>query len=317
VEPRPLLAAHGGQLRQRVDRPGAGGPGAGGHEQRPPAGALVGGQRGRQRLRAHPVAVVHREHPHLVGAEPEDPGGPGHGGVGLVGEVGDHLVGHGPEQRLPGAGERGQVGRRAAADQHPGRLLGVADPLLEPAQHHQLQLAGTGGLDPGAGLDVAGAGDQVAEHARPGPGAGNVGEEAGVVVQAEERQDVAAELLEDALETLGAFRRRLVQPAGQLGRRAPAQHRLLAQPGEPVHQQVDGPVSELSHGLGVDLERAPLHPSHPPKVGLEAADMVACARSPALRSGRGVPSVVQTPGRPHNAGSAAAGGGRWRASGRP
>jgi hypothetical protein len=158
----------------------------------------------------------------------------------LVGQVGDHLIGHGPEQRLAGAGKRGQVGRRAAADQHTGRLLRVADPLLEPAEHHQLHLAGTSRLDPGAGLDVAGAGDKVSQDPRPGRDAGDVGEVAGVIVAAHERQDIAAELVEDALEALGAFRRGPTQPAGQLRRRLPTHHRLITEPYQPVDEHVHG-----------------------------------------------------------------------------
>ena len=54
----------------------------------------------------------------------------------------------------------------------PAALARVADPLLEPAEHLELDLARPGRLHPGAGVDVARAGDQVAERARPGAAEG-------------------------------------------------------------------------------------------------------------------------------------------------
>lgn len=48
-----------------------------------------------------------------------------------------------------------------------------------------------------------------------------------MIVAAHERQDISAELLENALEALGAFWRGSTQPAGQLRRRLPTHHRLI------------------------------------------------------------------------------------------
>lgn len=73
-----------------------------------------------------------------------------------------------------------------------------------------------------------------------------------MIVAADERQDVAGELLQKVLEAFRAHRRRPAQPAGQLRRRATAHHRLVCEPGPPINQQVHCLVTEPSHGLRVE-----------------------------------------------------------------
>jgi hypothetical protein len=174
--------------------------------------------------------------------------------VGLVRDVRDQIVGHLAGECLAGARERGEVRRRAAADQQTGRLGGVADPVLEPLDHLELEPAGPGRLHPGAGEDVARAGDEVAERARPRAGEGNEGEEARVVAAARERQDVLLEAAEDLFEVLRLVGRGAVQPPLHLvgARSAERRDRVI---GEPVDEHVDGAVAELPHRLGIETQR--------------------------------------------------------------
>ena len=146
------------------------------------------------------------------------PGSAGDRRVRLVGDVEDEVVAHRPGERLARARERGHVRGRAAADERARRLRRVADPLLEPAEHLELDLARPGRLHPRADVEVAGARDQVAERARPGAGERDEAEEGRVAVAAREREDVAVEPGEDLVEGLG-----LRPAAGRAG--APASRR--------------------------------------------------------------------------------------------
>src|SRR5262249_16464851 len=62
--------------------------------------------------------------------------------------------------------ERGDVRRRATADENPRGFGWIPDPLLEPVQNHELELAWTGGRHPRADVDVQRARDQITERAR-------------------------------------------------------------------------------------------------------------------------------------------------------
>ena len=141
VEPDAAVAADAGQRGERVDRAGVRGARHAGGEQRRAAGAHVGVDGGGQRLGPQAPVAVCGQHAQLVGAEAEQARRAREGGVPLVGDVGDRAGGHRAEQRLARAGERRHVRRGAAAHEHAGRLLGVADPLLEPGEHDELEAA--------------------------------------------------------------------------------------------------------------------------------------------------------------------------------
>ena len=96
---------------------------------------------------------------------------------------------------------------------------------------------------------------QVAERARERPARRDVGEVAGVVEPAHEREDVLAQLLDQpvprprALGRRPAGRRALISSA--VARRSAGRRRV----GEQIDQRVDRPVAERAHGLAVERER--------------------------------------------------------------
>ena len=172
----------------------------------------------------------------------------------LVGDVRDDAVRHPADERLACARERCHVRRRAAADEDPSRRLGIAEPVGEPAQHLELDLARAGRLHPGARVDVRRARDQVAERAGPGAAAGDEGEEARVLHAAREGEDVLGEAPQDLVERLRGIRRRAAQPRPHLRGRCPPERRRVGVL-QPVDEQVDGAVAELPHRLAADPQR--------------------------------------------------------------
>jgi len=148
------FAAEPGEARQIVDGARVRGARVRDHEERQAPRGRVGVDRRREVVDADPEPVVRGDHPELIGTEPEMARGAGDGRVGLVAGIGHDPRRHRPDDRLPGAGDGCQVRRRPAGHEHAGGLRGVADPLAEPVEDGQLQLARTGGFPPGAGIDV-------------------------------------------------------------------------------------------------------------------------------------------------------------------
>ena len=72
---------------------------------------------------------------------------------------------------------------------------------------------------------------------------------------AREREHVHGQTLEQALPILGAGRRRLAQTLFQFRPVGAVPGRAVVEPGKAVDEEVDGPVSEPPHGLGLELER--------------------------------------------------------------
>ena len=256
VKPDAVLAADPGELGQRVDGAAVRGASVRRGEQREAPGAQVGLDRGGQRLRREPERRVARQHAHLLRPEPEHPGPAGDRRMRLVRDVEHEVAAHRAGLRLARAGEGGHVRGRAAARQRSSRLCRVADPVLEPAEHLELDLARAGRLHPGTRVDVAGARDQVGERAGPGSGAGNEAEEARVVDAAAERKHVAPEALDDLRERFRAVRGRAGKPLAHLTRgRAPQRRRGGRRA---LDEQVDHAVAQLAHRFRVELERVVL-----------------------------------------------------------
>ena len=103
-----------------------------------------------------------------------------------------------------------------------------------------------------------------------------------MIVAADERQDVGEELLEKVLEALRARWSWSAASADQLRRRPTAHHRLVAEPGPPINQQVHRPVTEPSHGLGVEPKWILVH-TLPPRAGL-AKDRISPGQPPPAES---------------------------------
>ena len=155
LEPDVALAADGGELVDRVDGAGARRAAVRDREERQPAGRLVGRHRGCKRRGLEPQIVADRQHAQLVRPEAEHPCRARDRRVRLVGCVDDEVVAHRADERFARTGERGEVRRRAAADERAAGVRRIADPLLEPAEHLELELRRTCGFLPRAGVDVA------------------------------------------------------------------------------------------------------------------------------------------------------------------
>ena len=221
VQPHVLLVAQLDEIFQRVDRAAVRGAAVRGDEERLATGRDVGLHRRLEQVDAHLELVARRDHANLVLPEAEAACGSRHRRMRLIGDVDDQVVGHRADLRLARARERREVRRRAAADEEPGRLLRVVQPVLEPADHLELDLARPRGLHPRARVDVRGAGDQVAERPRPGAGERDVREEPGVVALAHEREHVLVEPAEDLVPVL----RLLGRGPAQALRPSPAESR--------------------------------------------------------------------------------------------
>jgi hypothetical protein len=216
MNPHAPIVGDLGDGRQRIDRPGVRRAADRRDEQRLLAvGGVVVDRRGEVR-RTQAAVLVGRDDPDLVVPEAELACGPRDRGVRLVRDVDHQALVHRPGEDLPGAGDRGEVRRRAARHEDAPGVWRVADPPGEPAQDGQLELTGAGGLAPRPGVDVHRAGDQVAERGRPRAGTRDVAEEAWVIEVPDVGQDVALESVEQGGERRAGGRWRPVQPGGQL-----------------------------------------------------------------------------------------------------
>ena len=250
VEPGPALAAQRCELVERVDRAGVRRSGLRRDGERGQASLLVRVHRGCERPGGEPEGLVARQHAHLLRPKAQDPRGARDRGMRLVGDVEHEVVPHRAGAALARASQGGQVPGRAAADERAGCVGRKPDPVLEPAEHLELDLARAGRLHPRARVEVAGTGDQVTEGAGPGSGEGDEAEEARVAVAAGEREDVAVEAGEDLVERLRLVGWGAVEPVAHLCRRGAADRRLGTM--QPIDQQVDRAVANLAHRLGIE-----------------------------------------------------------------
>src|SRR6266540_7381764 len=111
----------------------------------------------------------------------------------LIGDVRDEFGTRARAERFARADERRQVRGRTAGHEQSAGVGGQTQPLLEPAENLELELARPGRLHPRTGVDVARARDQIAERSRPRGRSRNEGKEARVLDAAAEREDVALE----------------------------------------------------------------------------------------------------------------------------
>ena len=252
VQPHAVLAADLGELAQRIDRAGVGRARGDAREQRRAAGRDVGLDRARERRRRQPQVLPAGQDAQLVGPEAEQPRRAGDRRVRLVGRVGDDAVAHRPCSASRAHASAVMLAAEPPLTSTPAGAAVVAEPVLEPVEHGQLDLARAGRLHPAADVHVQRAGDEVAERARERLAGGDEGEVARMVGAAHERQHVGGEPLQRVGPRRG--RRRLGEPRAHLLRRGPAQRRDR-RVGEPVGEQVDDAVAERPHLFGRHAKR--------------------------------------------------------------
>ena len=164
---------------------------------------------------------------------------PRYGRVRLVARVDDDARRHRPDQGLPGARDRRQVGRGPAAS--PARPPSPERYPIQP--RNQSSTVSSSWLGPDASrhepaVDVHRRRDEVAQRPRPRPGARDVAEEARVREVPDERQDIAIEPLEELVERDGSLGRRPVDQCLQVRPRPHAEDGLLGQVSEPVDEEI-------------------------------------------------------------------------------
>ena len=222
VQPHAVAAADVGQRAERIDGTGVGRTGGDRREQRRAALGDVDLDRPLEPPRVEPPVRACGEHTQLLGPEAEQARRARQRRVRLVGHVGDDALVHRAEQRLARARERGHVGRRAAAEQDPRRVGRIAEPVLEPVEHGQLDLTRPRRLHPRADVDVERAGDEVAERARKRLARRHEREEPRMVGAVHVREHVGRQAPEHVGHLLRRVRRRAGQALGHLARgRAP------------------------------------------------------------------------------------------------
>ena len=229
VEPDAALVAGLGELADRIDCPGVRRARVRADEERQPIRVEVGVDRRDDVARAQPEGVIGRQDAELVGPEPQVARRPGDGRVRLIAGVHHDPRRHRADERLPGAGDRGEVRGRSAGHQDARRRVRVPHPVAEPVQDRQLEGARSGGFAPRAGIDHGRGRDQVTEGGGPGAGTGDVAEEARMVEMADERQDVLVQDAEQLAEVLWAARRSCGQALAHRIERVGLEHRSVAQ----------------------------------------------------------------------------------------
>ena len=276
VQPQPFGRADVGQAGQRVDGAGVGRSGAGAQGEGDAARAAVGPDGRGHRVRRQAPPAVGRQHPHLLRPQSHRPRGPGQRRVGLVRHV-HHGAGRRPAGRLARDEQRGQVGGRAAVDQHARGAGGQPEPAAEPVDDLQLDLGRAGRFQPRAAVRVGRGRGQLR---RPGGEARDEGQVPGMIGARRVRQYVREYPGQHRAVVPGLLRRRAAEPRAHVRGAGPAQHRVGLGVGQPGYQGVHGRVPGAPHRLDVHRQRM-LHrgsPPYPPVASRAAAIPSACRR---------------------------------------
>ena len=288
VQPDPLGRAHVGDLRHRIHAGHGGRADRGDDRQRRPAGRAVGRHGRAQRVGPHAEPVVDGDP--LQGALPEPQR---HHGlvdrrVRMLGQVDPARRQLGASRqpagadvrdgRLAGRGQRVQARHRGRVVDHPLERGRQPQQLPQPAQGDFLQLGRGGRGAPQHRLHVEGRGQQLRQHARPAPGDGEVGEEAGVVPVGDAGQEMTLEVREDRVERRARLRRGGGQPLADLAGRGARQDRVavvLAQVGgDPVDEGVSVAPEFLRPHVA---ERARAISRHPGRSRVRTPSAPGCA----------------------------------------
>ena len=115
------------------------------------------------------------------------------------------------QHSFPRHDDPGEVRHRSTTHQRATRSIGHTQPAFEPVHHHQLHLARTGTLDPGAPVDVVARGECITHRAHERTGARDEAEHARMIDVRHAWSDFLLELPDDLVELLTLFRRRLSQ----------------------------------------------------------------------------------------------------------
>jgi hypothetical protein len=245
VQPDALRGANVGDRRQRIDRTGVRRAGIRADGDRREAGIARSRQSLRESRGLEPVPVVGRQLDDGIPAHADDVRRPLDGGMRLVAHE------HGRALRrarfLARRDERiedgGGTPRREEA---PGRR-GIADPVADPADHHELELARPAGAEPRALEDVVTRREIVRDHARPGRRGRYKRKEARMIHACRDRKDLFDRALQYRDGIPSFLGRRPCEQRLELGPRRAAPGRRVPEARKPLEQARCRGVREAAH----------------------------------------------------------------------
>ena len=266
VEPQALGLAEVGHRVERVDRARVDRPRARRHAEGPAPGRAVRADGVAERLHVQAEVLVHGHGSHRVSTEPQHLGGLPDAAVALLREIEDEGRGRagdptGPDvpavggrRPVPGGGEARERGHGAAADQEAHAALDrEAHELHQPPDGRALDVDRR--VIPTGAARVQGGPEELCDDADGSGRRVHPAEEARVPVAHGVGEDLAPDLVEQALGRRAAGRQGALQERRALRRRHRHEDRLIAEPLEVVGDHVDGGVSQAPERLGRDGRR--------------------------------------------------------------
>ena len=255
VQPDPFSLAEVGHRFEGVDGPGAGRPGVGACRDGVESGGAVVGDGAREGRHVQAEPPVGRDHADALRANADDPGRADVGAVALVAHV--HGRALGVAGLFPGGDEGVEAGRRAPAREQPARGLRVAEPVPDPVEDDQLELARTARGQPGALVDLVPRGHEISQHPRPGGRCGDEPEEPGVIDPRRNRQDLSGGALQDLGRGTAALGRVLRQLSFELLPEVSLPGAPFGQAFDPLHDEFGRLAREVEHHLRRHPETVP------------------------------------------------------------
>ena len=145
---------------------------------------------------------------------------------------------------------------RTAGREEPARRFRIADPLPEPVDHDELELARPAGSEPGALEDVEAGREVIRDHAGPGRRRRYEREEARMIDARRDRQHVVCDTFEHFERIASLLRRRLAEQGLELGPRGAAPGSRVTKAVQPRDQPFGRRIGETAHVRGGHAERS-------------------------------------------------------------
>ncbi len=247
VEPEPLAAAEGGELRQRIDGAGVGGAGVGNDAEGAAALCAVGGDFPFQRVKRQPEILVRGDFTDLCGREAENTERAVDRHMRLIGIVNDGIGDLIAETSVARGGERGEVGDGATADKQAAGGLRQTAELAQPIHGDQLDLSRARTGEPVAGENIEAARKRISHDGHKVAGTGHEREEARVIAVQHGSEDDLVELAHQGAGIAGLNGNGLAESRLEGGPAAHASGGLSGEGGKVLDEGVDDLVAERAH----------------------------------------------------------------------
>ena len=224
----------------------------------------------RQSFDRQPKALIGWHYDDSVPSYADDPGRPLDRRMRLVAQEDCRPVGG--ARLLAGGDQRVEDCGRPAGGEEATCRFGVADPLTDPVDDDQLELAGTAGAEPGPLEGIEPGGEIVGDHAGPGRGRGHEGKEARMIDACGDGKHVSYRALEHGERILALFGCRFAQERLERRARRSSPGCFVPQPFEPRNQLRRCGVGKSAHVFSGHAEIGFVFAGHP------AGPLRTCAR---------------------------------------